>query len=1039
MVNRDTMNELIDSLPTNIPPCHHQCTDLCSHDRTAQNNAHVNTAPDDSIESNVQGIVTDISDEMIIHDIIQQIINNIIDYIILHVDDNRSNEFNHATHPADITLGVIGHLLHYFIDEYSINTARCRLNPTTTDICNRVTKLYEIDYNINKLYNYNNEYCSTYPSEIIIIESYLGTPSHIINHTNRLKTLFHSSRFNRVHGRFVVPVLLYKSHNICRSSTLAIQAEALMNNVYSRASDFFSSFYTSTTNTNHNHINSSTSQQSYHSPPKSDSYQSTFSLFNMESARTADIELLDELHIQHICDFMMESRKRKAGVALTSSEKAEIYRYYSYHINVLPYCGCEHFTVYKYNSYNAQQLMFDWSASYINAQLNIASIINSKSPSGTVSLNDTTTSIQWTKYRDWDLIELTQNYMLLLLNTLVSNTAGSTNNGVLLHCVSGWDRTPLFVSLLRISLWADGECHQSLSSIQILYLTLAYDWCLFSHQLNDRLVKGEEIMRWCFDFLQYIIGDQYSINTIEQQHITQPNTNTGGDQSPVTQQPGAADFSIDLDTTQSIPPTPELLHVIPDDALHCPLPDDEPIDLLHTADDDYFLRSSDTATHIIDNTTVQASDSEPTRQHSALTTALRDNKPVHKIPQRLSPPSLLKQSVSADALDIVSLPQSYFYQANVSKNISSNNHHVTAFNGSNTQPISIPRASRASSNGGSGETSNSIAQHSSWTLVADNVLYNDIPNNHTTTAVSLSKSLSKHNLVYRSSMSNSSNDIVNILSSTTLPTQVTNNQTNSPSTNARRYGKIRHDSTRSQLSDQHDDELYSHDIMYNHFNNHSSNKSTLNQLHSIHSSSPSTSQSIMDSSFVSLSPAYLPINNQRRVTSFDLVDDHSQYSTHSPSITAISEESIDSPPPIDNVPHTNFNERSSNTGPLLTDQPSTSPPHTPTLREQRLLEVRSLFLQVYNQCVCTDYKNMTLHTQSSNISIPTNNASPIDTNVITNSAVQSSTLLSPVATTADTSPTTTCRTSITPTNNNNTSNSNTVSSMFSWVPIPSFS
>lgn len=27
-------------------------------------------------------------------------------------------------------------------------------------------------------------------------------------------------------------------------------------------------------------------------------------------------------------------------------------------------------------------------------------------------------------------------------------------SGLLVHCISGWDRTPLFVSLLRLSLWA---------------------------------------------------------------------------------------------------------------------------------------------------------------------------------------------------------------------------------------------------------------------------------------------------------------------------------------------------------------------------------------------------------------------------------------------------------------------------------------------------------------------------------------------------------------------------------------------------------
>ena len=30
----------------------------------------------------------------------------------------------------------------------------------------------------------------------------------------------------------------------------------------------------------------------------------------------------------------------------------------------------------------------------------------------------------------------------------------TAKDGLLVHCISGWDRTPLFVSLLRISLWA---------------------------------------------------------------------------------------------------------------------------------------------------------------------------------------------------------------------------------------------------------------------------------------------------------------------------------------------------------------------------------------------------------------------------------------------------------------------------------------------------------------------------------------------------------------------------------------------------------
>lgn len=56
---------------------------------------------------------------------------------------------------------------------------------------------------------------------------------------------------------------------------------------------------------------------------------------------------------------------------------------------------------------------------------------------------------------------------------------GLGSAGLLVHCISGWDRTPLFVSLLRLSLWADGEAHKSLKPLEILYLTLAYDWFLF--------------------------------------------------------------------------------------------------------------------------------------------------------------------------------------------------------------------------------------------------------------------------------------------------------------------------------------------------------------------------------------------------------------------------------------------------------------------------------------------------------------------------------------------------------------------------------
>ncbi|KAG8239822.1 hypothetical protein J437_LFUL019454 [Ladona fulva] len=109
-------------------------------------------------------------------------------------------------------------------------------------------------------------------------------------------------------------------------------------------------------------------------------------------------------------------------------------------------------------------------------------------------------------FQGWDLVKLTQNYLKLLLRYLQENSSG-----LLIHCISGWDRTPLFISLLRLSLWADGVVHQSLNPAQILYFTIAYDWMLFGHNLEDRLSKGEEIFFFCFYFLKHIVEDEFSV------------------------------------------------------------------------------------------------------------------------------------------------------------------------------------------------------------------------------------------------------------------------------------------------------------------------------------------------------------------------------------------------------------------------------------------------------------------------------------------------------------------------------------------------
>uniref|UniRef100_T1GYI9 Myotubularin phosphatase domain-containing protein n=1 Tax=Megaselia scalaris TaxID=36166 RepID=T1GYI9_MEGSC len=57
------------------------------------------------------------------------------------------------------------------------------------------------------------------------------------------------------------------------------------------------------------------------------------------------------------------------------------------------------------------------------------------------------------------------------------------------------------------------------------YLTLAYDWYLFGHQLPDRLKRGEDIMFFCFHVLKYITEDEFSI--VEHRKRTKTTSSSG--------------------------------------------------------------------------------------------------------------------------------------------------------------------------------------------------------------------------------------------------------------------------------------------------------------------------------------------------------------------------------------------------------------------------------------------------------------------------------------------------------------------------------
>ncbi|XP_052059450.1 myotubularin-related protein 14-like isoform X13 [Mytilus californianus] len=277
---------------------------------------------------------------------------------------------------------------------------------------------------------------------------------------------------------------MYEGKHVCRSATLASGAE-----MYGRSGlDFLFSGPEASLG------------------PMSSPEEEEPELQMFDRLRGQDKKLLKNLSVKYICDLMVEKKKVKFGMNVTSSEKVDKEnRYADFHILTTPYPGCEFFKEWKDNSYTGETMMFDWSQDFVDAVLDV--------PNDPLFAQ---LGLDWTKYRNWDIMQLTQNYLLLLLHILKEG-----DSGLLVHCISGWDRTPMFISLLRLSLWADGIIHASLTPTEILYLTLAYDWYLFGHNLPDRVHKGEEILFFCFNFLTHIASDDFSaVKKREPKHVS---------------------------------------------------------------------------------------------------------------------------------------------------------------------------------------------------------------------------------------------------------------------------------------------------------------------------------------------------------------------------------------------------------------------------------------------------------------------------------------------------------------------------------------
>ncbi|PNF34451.1 hypothetical protein B7P43_G11254 [Cryptotermes secundus] len=257
------------------------------------------------------------------------------------------------------------------------------------DVMQRCLKLVTLDYSHVVISNSEGELSANYPSHLIILEyehpstnvsgalrpmeppRTTGTIYENMHDPTRLRDLFLKSRFARCRARFPLPVILYRGKHICRSSTLSGGPE-----IYGRSGlDYLFS------------VTEANAEDGDEELMGAVQTQRDWQLF--DKVRSQDIRLLKTLNVGTIIDFMVEKKKVKFGMNVTSSEKVDKEnRYSDFTIVSLPYPGCEFFKEYRDNDYVAEDLVFDWTQSHVDAVIGV--------PDDAVSSQ---LKIDWEKYK----------------------------------------------------------------------------------------------------------------------------------------------------------------------------------------------------------------------------------------------------------------------------------------------------------------------------------------------------------------------------------------------------------------------------------------------------------------------------------------------------------------------------------------------------------------------------------------------------------------------------------------------------------------
>ncbi|XP_035228098.1 myotubularin-related protein 14-like, partial [Stegodyphus dumicola] len=286
----------------------------------------------------------------------------------------------------------------------------------------------------------------------------------------KFRNLACSSSSSRCRTRFPVPVMLSNGKFICQAATLSVRKGAVLEQL-TQPKERKEMVHDGTTQTNDTIDTIPASRSSVVS-----SFTTLVNPNSMNQLKEQDVRLLEYLGVSVICDLMVEDRKIHTGVTVGSSGKVNKDIYEDFQILQMPYPGCEFFRKYHEANRDPTGLKFDWGRRDVTTEFKLPERLSEPS------------SYRFSNY-----------YPLVIIVVFF------------VHCVCEWDRTPLFITLVRLSLWADGLIHQALTPVEMAYLAIGYDWYLFGHDLPTRLRNKEEVMHFCFNFISEIASDDFSM------------------------------------------------------------------------------------------------------------------------------------------------------------------------------------------------------------------------------------------------------------------------------------------------------------------------------------------------------------------------------------------------------------------------------------------------------------------------------------------------------------------------------------------------